>query len=1784
MKFVVFVFLTFFTLHTQAQTIRYVKQNGTGNGSSWTNASNDLQAMINASAANDEIWVAEGTYYPTGNQNGTDRNVTFLIPQGGGIRIYGGYPDAGGTRDVSANPTILSGDIGTPNDSSDNSYHVMVMTNMSAAADSVVIDGFTIRDGNANGTGEPYLYNGNLTNQNEGGGILLRQNHNLSKIVIQNCTITGNVSSNNAGGFYMWETSPTVINSVITNNIAGTSGGGVFMYGAPKPQFINSVFSSNSAANGGGLFSSDVVSLPKITNCTFSDNTASGNGASIYNTNSSTVTIANSILWSGNAAKNIYNNATLNIAYSDVQQASGTYTGTGNINADPSLVSSTDFHLQDSSPCINMGNNAAIPADITTDIEGNARVQQSKVDMGAYETSYCFSSVIYVDGSVAVSGTGATWATAFKSLSAAISYAAQCSSINTILVAKGTYQPANGGSFALLPNVKMYGGYPNGGGIRNYATNITILKGNGRSVISNNNNGVTNTTVIDGFTITGGSASKGGGMYLYRSSPTIANCTFSGNTTLSGSDSFGGGIYIFNLSSPIIINCIFSGNNANTGGGGISISAGVSATITNCLFINNTSSGGTIGTGGGLQVESPGGTVTLTNCVFSGNVAAGTTDDGGGAIMIYAGTVNAVNVTFYNNTTASTVKPNGGTINVFPYSTAAILNLKNSIVWGNATQQIYLDTSPNNSSLVGIANYTNSLVKGVTAPGVINADPLFTDAAGGNYNLTLNSPAVNTGNNAAYTTAGGNLNTDTDLEGNPRLFNGTIDMGAYENNQSITPDDGNIIYVDINVPGGNGTGNSWANAVKHLADALKWARQQNNFTSDNPLKIYVAKGTYKPMFNADDASYTMDSGRKNAFVMVNNVQLYGGFAPLTGIDDITDTRIFGTGGTILSGDFNDNDVVSGTSDTRSISNNGENAYHVVIVSGADAATSTLDGFTIKGGNADDINGSITVNSNTISQSYGSGIFVSNTNGVVFNISNCTISTNKGLVCGGGMYVGFSAATITNCVFSTNIAIRPSNGGGAIYNSYSALTITGCIFSGNSVPGVLYDDAYYDGGAIANIGPSASSKLINCVFTDNYAPYFGGCIYNKQGSSSVINCTFYDNNAGGGSVIMNEYGASANVENSIVYNNGSISQNSMLYYNSGIAPTVKYSIVQGGYSGGTNIINAEPQFLNAANPVGSDGIWGTADDGLALLTGSPAVNAGNNDSIPEGIIADIAGNSRISDFIVDMGAYEYQGLEGVIWTTSDNWLNGIEPDAGKNVFIQGDLQVGTDYGSFSAKTLTVEEGGSIAINEGNSVTINGEVINYSGGENFIVESNGNLIQVENVENEGAITVRRNSSPMMRLDYAIWSSPVDGQGIHDFSPETVTSRIYTYEGANGYQLVPDLESDFIAGKGYMFRAPNNWNLTTDANGGNPVAYPGEFKGVPFNGDIVVEIHPQSFTSTGNPYPSNMKLGDNPSNPENNTFLNANPEVSAIYFWTNTYGADGSGGYTGNNWATYTFLGGTSAGLGAGTITPTAFISPGQGFIIQSTGTANTVSFNNSMRTSEEALFFKEEEEEISRFWLNLKGINSENYNQILIGYMDGATDGIDHQIDGKMFGYEGSAIYNLVNEEKFTIQGRAVPFEMTDVVPLGFRAETEDKYVISLTGKEGLFSSDEVIIYIKDKALNIIHNLEESDYIFESAAGEFKDRFEIVYQEEDTMGMDELSTNAIQIYKDKDYIVIDARTEKILSVELYDLGGRNLYKDEKVNACYYRVQSASKGVIIVKVRAKNGEIMTKKVFNN
>ncbi|QKZ12527.1 cellulose binding domain-containing protein [Spirosoma sp. KUDC1026] len=270
-------------LLAQAQSIRYVKPAGTGNGSSWANASGDLQAMINASSSGQQVWVAQGIYKP-GPAGNTDRKVSFAMKDG--VAIYGGF--AGSEADLSQRPTInpvsgnpssttLSGDIGIAGNRNDNSYHVIF--NPQGLTTSAVLDGFLVTSGNANGS----------NNEEKGGGMYNDGGvEYVCSPTVQNCSFQNN-SAGSGGAICNKVCSPVLTNCSFQNNSAGGSGGAIYNLGegngTSNPVLTNCSFRSNSANYGGAINNSGFrsTSNPVLTNCSFQNNRAATSGGAIYN-------------------------------------------------------------------------------------------------------------------------------------------------------------------------------------------------------------------------------------------------------------------------------------------------------------------------------------------------------------------------------------------------------------------------------------------------------------------------------------------------------------------------------------------------------------------------------------------------------------------------------------------------------------------------------------------------------------------------------------------------------------------------------------------------------------------------------------------------------------------------------------------------------------------------------------------------------------------------------------------------------------------------------------------------------------------------------------------------------------------------------------------------------------------------------------------------------------------------------------------------------------------------------------------------------------------------------------------------------------------------------------------------------------------------------------------------------------------------------------------------------------------------------------------------------------
>ncbi|HPF41510.1 MAG TPA: right-handed parallel beta-helix repeat-containing protein [Phycisphaerae bacterium] len=780
------------------------------NGDSWALAYRNLQDGLTEAATRTSavtIYVAQGTYLPDGGYIGDagltagsgSRTATFGMLDD--VTLEGGYAGYGETNPDDRDPdmylTILSGDVGTVSDDTDNSHHILTA---SSVTNSAKIDGFTITKANAQGG-----------STDDGGGMLILS----GSPAVDDCTFVGNKAGLTGGiglggAVYLNLGSPVFKQCKFFGN---TAFGGSAVWAQDGSQiYFSCVFANNTSAGNsvwavGALV--QVLGSLNVTNCTIANNAAFFTSGGLFGT-APDVDVRNSILWGNTATyassvedEQIRVNPTApDVDYCCIQGLSGSLGGTGNIDLDPRFVdpdgadntagtADDDVSLELWSPCIDAGNQLYV-AFLSEDVDGDPRTVV-ETDIGAYETQY---TAIYVDAdSTAVSPDGSAWSLAFQDLQDGLSAASTALSGGAagvkIRVAKGTYFPdggylgdtgsasgggARGDSFELLDDVKIEGGYKGVDGLgtgtaddRDLSTFETILSGdiNTSSVITDNSytvvhaTGVSETSVVEGVTITKGYAEEitsvnfgygGGVLNQGAATPVFVNCRIVDNLAYHPSGySNGAGAY---TESGLLrlVNCVIADNEAD-GGAGVFIAAGGFSAV-NCLFTGNNATGDNIYETGGA-IGGSGTSTELVNCTFTANTA--TYSMGGGVALPLSylfGTHSVTNCIFWGNTA------NG----VSADADAQFFDGGGAVVTYSCIQD-------DDDSDASIPFNTG----GVTSN--IDDDPEFVNAGSGDYRLddSVPSPCIDTGDNSVIPTDG-----TVDLDGNSRIVNTTVDMGAYE--------------------------------------------------------------------------------------------------------------------------------------------------------------------------------------------------------------------------------------------------------------------------------------------------------------------------------------------------------------------------------------------------------------------------------------------------------------------------------------------------------------------------------------------------------------------------------------------------------------------------------------------------------------------------------------------------------------------------------------------------------------------------------------------------------------------------------------------------------------------------------------------------------------------------------------------------------------------------------------------------------------------------------------------
>lgn len=511
----------------------------------------------------------------------------------------------------------------------------------------------------------------------------------------------------------------------------------------------------------------------------------------------------------------------------------------------------------------------------------------------------------------------------------------------------------------------------------------------------------------------------------------------------------------------------------------------------------------------------------------------------------------------------------------------------------------------------------------------------------------------------------------------------------------------------------------------------------------------------------------------------------------------------------------------------------------------------------------------------------------------------------------------------------------------------------------------------------------------------------------------------------------------------------------------------------------------------------------------------------------------------------------------------SWSNVVGPDEFTAATIDGPYSTDTN-GEFAAKKLTITSLGSLVINSGTNVYVIEEVVNNATAADFVVENNGNFLQLQDVPvnvNVGNMTVSRETSPLKRLDYVLWSSPVQYQYLQSFSPSTLPNRFYTYNSSTDiYEVVAAPSTTYFEkANGYLIRTPDNHPTV-------PTIWASTFVGFPNNGNISVPVTANTYNAVGNPYPSTMDA---------DAFIFENNIVEALYFWRKENGAANP------SYATYTLAGGVANTGGGSALIPTYAIQVGQGFIAKAT--SSSLNFTNAMRVADNDNLFLRTTNNKDRIWLDLIN-NNGIFCQTLIGYMSNTTDGIDNGYDGRIFSQpaNGATLTSIIgNDSSFVIQAKG-DFVNTDVVALAFKTAVAGNFTIALSNVEGLFANNGQEVFLKDNLTNTITSLTNGNYTFATAAGDFLNRFEIVYQNT-ALNTNEFVLSDVVVYANDSNVIVNAGQSIIDAVRVFDLRGRLVKELTNVNATEAILNMASDNqIVLVQVTSVDGAVVTKKLI--
>lgn len=560
-------------------------------------------------------------------------------------------------------------------------------------------------------------------------------------------------------------------------------------------------------------------------------------------------------------------------------------------------------------------------------------------------------------------------------------------------------------------------------------------------------------------------------------------------------------------------------------------------------------------------------------------------------------------------------------------------------------------------------------------------------------------------------------------------------------------------------------------------------------------------------------------------------------------------------------------------------------------------------------------------------------------------------------------------------------------------------------------------------------------------------------------------------------------------------------------------------------------------------------------------------------------------------------------------------NNFTTSVSNDLVATGDLTLAT------GRTLTASVGDYIRVN--NRLTNNG---------NILIDDDAQLIQVNDTDtNAGDYTSTTTKFQVRRgftakhVDYVYWSAPIDNYNVSGLPSGLRYAWNPTLVNTNGTMGNWQAASGIMQkGKGYIARTFNG--------SATPITATHTFRqGKPHNGLFTIQIKrgtydgadydadPVSTTNAlttkyddnwnlvGNPYPSAIDA-------DKFMALNATKIEPAIWIWRHGLGLSNTANPYYNNFG-YSYLPDYLMYNSMGSTEPSfnGKIASGQGFMVNMLHSAGTLfstgpdtystdlTFNNSLRLGtndavyDNSIFFRNATAEMSpaaglpteeknRIWLDIINTADGQVDTTLLGYSTNSTLEYDSAYDC-FFAPRGKvSLFSIIDQKPFIIQGRPLPFNINDQVPMGINIVSGGNHTIAIKKTDGIFV-DDIPIYLQDLELNIIHDLKQSPYVFTADKGIVNNRFVLRYTNSTlSNGAFETLASTVIVSGNNGVVSVNSQRENIKDIIVYDVLGRELLNAKAVNNLNFSRGNITQSnqALIVKVTLENGSVVTKKVM--